>query len=94
MIVRILGEGQYDVAAEHADGLNELDSALETAVETGDEQAFRDALLALLGRVREVGQRLPDDALEPSDAAVPGEDATLAEVKDLLVGSDEGFIPG
>jgi hypothetical protein len=94
MIIRILGQGQYEVDDAHADGLNQLDAALESAVDAGDEQRFRTALLDLLGRVREHGSPLPDDALVPSDAAVPGDDATLAEVKDLLVGSDEGFIPG
>jgi hypothetical protein len=48
----------------------------------------------MLATVREVGESLPDDALQPSDAAVPGDDATLDEVKDLLVGSGEGLIPG
>ena len=94
MIIRILGQGQYVVDDKHADGLNGLDAELERAVESGDEEAFRAALLGLLAKVRELGKSLPDDALEPSDAAVPGDDATLAEVKDLLVGSNEGLIPG
>ena len=94
MIIRILGQGQYVVDDQYAEDLNQLDSQLEQAVEAGEETAFRTALLALLARVRALGQGLPDDALEPSDAAVPGDDATLAEVKDLLVGSGEGLIPG
>jgi hypothetical protein len=94
VIIRILGQGQYVVDDQHTDDLNVLDTQLEQAVEAGDETAFRTALLALLARVRELGECLPDDALEPSVAAVPGEDATLAEVKDLLVGSGEGLIPG
>ncbi len=94
MIIRILGQGQYVVDDQHADALNTLDSTLENAVDSGDEAAFRPALLALLAKVRELGDCLPDDALQPSDAAVPGDDATLTEVKDLLVGSDEGLIPG
>ena len=94
MIIRILGQGQYVVDDQHADELNQLDSRLEQAVDAEDEAAFRAALLALLAKVRELGESLPDDALEPSEAAVPGDDATLAEVKDLLVGSDEGLIPG
>jgi len=94
VIIRILGQGQYVVDDPHADELNILDSELERAVESGDEAVFRAALLAMLAKVRELGKSLPDDALQPSDAAVPGDDATLAEVKDLLVGSDEGLIPG
>jgi hypothetical protein len=94
VIIRILGQGQYVVDDQHSGDLNQLDTQLEQAVEAGDETAFRTALLALLARVRELGECLPDDDLKPSDAAVPGDDATLAEVKDLLVGSGEGLIPG
>jgi hypothetical protein len=94
VIIRILGQGQYVVDGQHTNELNSLDAALERAVESGDETAFRASLLALLAKVHELGKPLPDDALEPSDAAVPGDDATLAEVKDLLVGSGEGLIPG
>ena len=94
MIIRILGQGQYVVDDQHADELNRLDTELETAVDSDDEAAFRTSLQALLAKVRELGECLPDDELKPSDAAVPGDDATLAEVKDLLVGSDEGLIPG
>jgi hypothetical protein len=94
VIIRILGQGQYVVDDQHADELNRLDTELENAVDTDDEATFRTALQGLLAKVRELGECLPDDELKPSDAAVPGDDATLAEVKDLLVGSDEGLIPG
>ena len=39
LVVRILGEGQYDVADHALDRLNELDASLEAAVEAGDEAA-------------------------------------------------------
>lgn len=94
MIVRVLGEGQYDIDAAHSELLNGLDSGLERAVESGDEQAFRAALADLLSQVRTVGERLPDDSLEPSDAVLPAEDSSLAEVRALLADSNEGLIPG
>ena len=75
MIVRILGEGQFTVDDAHGELLNGLDSGLERSVEAGDEQAFRAALADLLSQVRAVGQQLPDDVLEPSDAVLPGEDS-------------------
>ena len=37
MIVRILGEGQLEVADDQLETLNELDRAVESAVESGDE---------------------------------------------------------
>ncbi len=94
MIVRILNEGQFRVDDSHVDLLNGLDSGLERAVESGDEQTFRSALADLLQQVRTVGEPLPLDALEPSDALLPAEDSTVEDVRLLLEGSTEGLIPG
>ncbi len=92
MIVRILGEGQLEVADAHVDHLNELDAVVEQSVASGDEASFAQALIALLAAVREHGTPLPDDALVPSDAVVPGSDSALADVRELL--GDDGLIPG
>jgi hypothetical protein len=94
VIVRVLGEGQYAVDDSHADLLNGLDSGLERAVEAGDGAAFRTALGDLLSQVRTLGERLPDDALVPSDALLPGEDSTLDDVRAMLAETTEGLIPG
>lgn len=92
MIVRILGEGQYDVSDAALDRLNALDAAVETAVDAGDEAAFATALLALLEGVRSAGVPRGADTLDESDLILPPADATIAEVKDLL--GDDGLIPG
>jgi hypothetical protein len=92
LIVRILGEGQYDVAASALDRLNELDAAVETAIAAGDETSFRPALHALLEGVRTVGVPHAIDAIDESDLILPDGDATLEEVRDLL--ADDGLIPG
>lgn len=92
MIIRILGDGQYDVAEDQIDSLNELDDQLEKAVEVGDEATFASALGALLDRVRDLGTPVALDALVPSQLILPAEDASLAEVRDLLSG--DGLIPG
>lgn len=94
MIVRILGEGQYDVDGAIADDLNQLDEQLEKAVDVGEESAFRSALGQLLDKVRTSGHCLPDDSLEPSDAVLPPSDADLDEVRAMLSGSVDGLIPG
>ncbi len=91
MIVRILGEGQWDVDASHLEALNELDSALEKAVETEDEAAFESSLHALLAAVREWGNHVPDDDLVESDLILPPADASAHEVKEFL--GDDGLIP-
>ena len=92
MIVRIAGEGQYSVDDAALDGLNQLDSAIEQALETGDEQAFRSNLSALLAEVRQNGSPVAEDDIVPSDLLLPHADATLDEVRQQL--GDEGLIPG
>lgn len=92
MIIRILGEGQLEVADSALEELNALDAAVESAVEAGDETAFTEAMAGLLGRVRAAGSPLPDDSLEDSDLILPHSDATLDEVRALL--ADDGLIPG
>lgn len=92
MIVRILGDNQYDVADAEVAALNELDDELQRTVDAGDERAFAAALAALLARVRSVGTKLPADALTPSDVLLPQDDASLAEVAETL--HEEGLIPG
>lgn len=92
MIVRILGEGQFRVDDSATDELNALDTALEKAVNDGDEQSLRPALAALLDRIRSLGSPLAEDALEPSDLILPYADAGLEDVREML--TDEGLIPG
>ena len=91
MIVRILTEGQWEFPDEQLDALNALDSALEQAVDSGDEAHFASGFTALLDAVRQQGTRLEDDALEDSDLILPPSDATLEEVRQLL--TDEGLVP-
>ncbi|MER7465638.1 hypothetical protein [Streptomyces sp. NPDC097981] len=92
MIVRIMGEGQWKVGDAHFTELNQLDDELLAEMESGDEEGFRRTLGALLDAVRRLGEPLPDDALEPSELILPAEDASLAEVREML--SDDGLIPG
>lgn len=92
MIIRILGEGQFDVSDDAMEGLNELDSALEAAVESGDEAAFTPALTALLDGVRRAGVAHPLDSLDESDLILPRADATIGDVRELL--QEDGLIPG
>ena len=67
MIVRISGEGQFDVPESHVDELNRLDGDLTKAVDAGDDGQFTTALEALLASVRTAGEELPADWIGPSD---------------------------
>jgi len=92
MIIRVLGEGQYDVDDAAVAALQPLDEELEAAVEAADEQRFRTALTSLLERIRAVGTQVPEDEIDASDAILPGPDARIEEVQAILL--DDGVIPG
>ncbi|MFD1937995.1 hypothetical protein ACFSKW_41630 [Nonomuraea mangrovi] len=92
MIVRIMGEGQVQIAEADLGVLNELDGELEAAIEADNEPEFREKLHALLDKVRHVGKALPDDSLEPSELILPPADASIEEVREML--GDSGLIPG
>ncbi|AVZ72577.1 hypothetical protein SLUN_10610 [Streptomyces lunaelactis] len=92
MIVRIMGEGQLKVADSHFAELNKLDNELLAEMESSDGPGFRRTFHALLEKVRELGEPLPDDSLEPSELILPAPDATLEDVREML--GDDGLIPG
>ncbi len=91
MILRVLGEGQFEVDEATVDALNQLDDEVLAAVESGDEEAFKNALLNLRERVVQAGTPVPDDYLGPSELILPAVDSSIADVKEML--GDEGLIP-
>ena len=84
MIVRILGEGQYEVSDMAAAKLEELDAELEAAVEAGDDAAFKAALGASVNVVRADGTPVPAESLQEAEIILPSSDADVAEVLKLL----------
>ncbi|MCL4421861.1 MAG: hypothetical protein M1115_01605 [Actinobacteria bacterium] len=86
MIVRILGEGRFEVPDGSMEKINALDSSLEDALESKDEKAFDEVLSSLVEAVRQEGSPVPDDHLAPSKLVLPPEGATMAEVEQLLNG--------
>jgi uncharacterized protein related to proFAR isomerase len=93
MIVRILNEGQWELSDDGMRQLSSLDDAVEAAVTAGDQDELANALHTLLEQVRSAGTPVADEELLDSDLILPGADATLEEVQDLLSGSDEGLVP-
>ena len=91
MIVRISNEGQYELDdAQHA-RLNELDDAVVTAVDAGDEDRFHEGYEELLAFVRTDGRELGDDDLHPSDFILPPADLSFVEAGEEFTG--DGLIP-
>jgi hypothetical protein len=97
VIVRILGEGQFQVPDEVAAKLTALDSELDAAVDKADDAGFRAALGQAVGLVRESGTTVPDDTFVTADYILPFSDATIDEVRKLLadgtIGGDSIGLP-
>jgi hypothetical protein len=91
VIVRILGEGQFQVDVDVAARLTALDAELDAAVEKHDDTAFRAALGAAVGLVRGSGTTVPDDTFVTADYILPFSDASVDEVRKLLA---DGTLPG
>ena len=91
MIVRISGEGQYELADDKKDKLNELDNVVVASCDADDEAAFKQHFEALLEFVVSEGRPVPDDELVTSDVIVPPRDTSLAEAKADF--SADGLIP-
>jgi PspA-Associated protein len=91
VIIRVMGEGQFEVDEEVVKGLNELDEQAEQALERGDQERLTELLERMGEAVRTNGARVPDDDLSPSEGIVPPPDLTLEEAHELFEG--DGLIP-
>jgi hypothetical protein len=91
VIVRLMGEGQFEIDDEVAKGLNDLDEQAGEALERGDEEQLARLLRRMAEAVRTNGTRVPDEELSASDAIVPPDDLSLEEARELFEG--EGLIP-
>ena len=91
MIVRVSGEGQFELPDEDAERLNELDNRAVSAVESGDETGFQELWSQMLELVQSDGKPLPDDELVESDVILPPRDITFQEAQNEFTG--EGLIP-
>lgn len=91
MIVRISGEGQWELPDGDAERLNELDNQAVAAVEAGNEEKFHELWNQMLDLVTRDGKELPDDELVESDVILPPRDSTFEEAKADFSG--DGLIP-
>ena len=91
MIVRISGEGQYELPDTDAERLNELDNRAVATAERNDEAGFRELWTRMLELVRGDGNELSEDELMESDVILPPRDISFAEAQGEFTG--EGLIP-
>jgi hypothetical protein len=91
VIVRISGEGQYELPDADAERLNELDNRAVAAAEQGDQTGFAELWGQMLELVVTDGHELPGDDLVESDVILPPRDVSFAEAQGEFTG--EGLIP-
>ena len=92
MIVRILGEGQFNLPGAAIDELNDLDNRMVAAVEGEDQATLTSLLREMEALVREKGTPLPVEELVESDLILPETDLTLEEAEHIFIG--DGLLPG
>ena len=91
MIVRISGEGQFELADDVVARLNALDNDAVAAVEAGEEARFADLFGQIVSLIRAEGSPLADDDLRGSDVIVPPSDTSFEEARHEFSG--DGLIP-
>ena len=90
MIVRISGTGQYELDDTAVRKLDELDTALTTAIHENNEADFHRLLHETVQFVQSTGKGVPDDQIVPSEVIIPPDDSSLAEAKAYF--TDEGLM--
>ena len=95
MIVRLMGEGQYEIDTKHLDAVNKIDNNIVKIVSGKDEKvvaaAFKTEYKKLSDYVRKNGKKIPNEILKPSDIIIPPADLTLEEARQIFKG--DGLIP-
>jgi len=91
VIVRISGEGQYELPDTDSERRNELDNRAVNSAEQGDETGFRELWSQMLELVITDGTELSGEELVESDVILPPRDISFAEARGEFTG--EGLIP-
>lgn len=86
MIIRIMGEGQYEVDGGLLDQLNVIDNRIVDHVNQGKQNEFRADLAKLISAVKENGTPLDPKKIVKSDIIVPPRDLTFEEAKGVFKG--------
>ncbi|MGI5951980.1 MAG: PspA-associated protein PspAA [Brooklawnia sp.] len=96
MIVRIMGEGQWEVPDDTARRLNVLDDMVAEAVDSRDPDQLGSLLTEMGEVVRRVGKRVTAGGIVFSDLIVPHPDSTVDQIAEWMqeARADDGLFPG
>ena len=86
MIIRIVGEGQYEVPSSLFDELNVIDNKIVDLVSKDNEGEYRAELSKLIDMIKSNGKQIDDSQIVESDIMVPPGDLTFEEAKDIFTG--------
>jgi hypothetical protein len=92
MIIRILGEGQFQLDEKLLDRVNKIDNEIVKHVTSGNELEFAKDLANLISTVKELGEPLDPVELLASDIIIPPADMSFEEARQVFC--DEGLIKG
>jgi hypothetical protein len=87
MIIRIIGQGQYQVKSSLFDDLNKIDNQIVEYVQKGNEKAYKKSLAELIGTIVREGETLDHKEIIESDIIVPPSDMTLEEARQVFKGT-------
>jgi len=87
MILRIMGEGQYQVPESLCNELNKIDNRIVALVSEGKAEEFRKELAKLISKIKEKGEAIDAKEILKSDITVPPEDLSFEEAKAVFKGS-------
>ncbi|MFZ3383943.1 MAG: hypothetical protein WA144_08460 [Candidatus Methanoperedens sp.] len=91
MIVRLMGEGQYELDKKHMDEVNKIDNNIVKILQKGDELVFKSEFKKLADYVKKNGKKISDEVIKPSEIIIPPYDLTLDEAKRIFAG--DGLFP-
>lgn len=86
MIIRVMGDGQYEVDSCLLDQINVIDNRIVDHVSQGRQKEFREDLNKLIKTVKENGKTLDPKEIVRSDVIVPPKDLTFEEAKNIFKG--------
>jgi hypothetical protein len=86
MIIRIMGQGQFEVKSSLFDDLNKIDNKIVEYVQKGNEKGYKKSLADLIGIITREGQMVDNKELVESDVIVPPADMTLEEARQVFRG--------
>lgn len=87
MIIRVIGQGQYQVKSSLFDDLNKIDNKIVEYVQKGNEKAYKKSLAELIGKIVKEGETLDHKEIIESDIIVPPADMTLDEARQVFKGT-------